>query len=104
MAIGPVLAKRGIAFEPAGATRLHPEANEIELGDGRRLGYDYLVIATGPDLAFDEVPGLGPGPYPIHLPARSCLRGPRGLGGIRPRPRPGGDRGRAGRVLLWPRL
>ena len=25
-----------------------------------RLGYDYLVIATGPELAFDEVPGLGP--------------------------------------------
>ena len=60
VAIGPVLAKRGIAFESAGATRLHPEANEIELADGRRLGYDYLVIATGPDLAFDEIPGLGP--------------------------------------------
>ena len=27
---------------------------------GRELGYDYLVIATGPKLAFDEVPGLGP--------------------------------------------
>ncbi len=60
VSIAPVLAKRGIAFEPGGAKRLHPELNEIELADGRRLGYDYLVIATGPDLAFDEVPGLGP--------------------------------------------
>ena len=24
------------------------------------VNYDYLVIATGPDLAFDEIPGLGP--------------------------------------------
>ena len=28
--------------------------------DGRRLTYDYLVIATGPALAFDEIEGLGP--------------------------------------------
>jgi sulfide:quinone oxidoreductase len=39
---------------------VHPQRNEIELNDGRTVGYDYLVIATGPDLAFDEVPGLGP--------------------------------------------
>jgi sulfide:quinone oxidoreductase len=32
----------------------------MELEDGRSLDYDYLVIATGPKLAFDEVPGLGP--------------------------------------------
>lgn len=37
-----------------------PEENLVELGDGTRLNYDYLVIATGPKLAFDEVPGLGP--------------------------------------------
>ncbi|HTT40759.1 MAG TPA: FAD-dependent oxidoreductase, partial [Burkholderiales bacterium] len=28
--------------------------------DGGSVKYDYLVIATGPKLAFDEVPGLGP--------------------------------------------
>ncbi|PWB58773.1 MAG: pyridine nucleotide-disulfide oxidoreductase, partial [Betaproteobacteria bacterium] len=38
----------------------HPEKNQVELGDGTMLGYDYLVIATGPKLAFDEVEGLGP--------------------------------------------
>ena len=49
--------------------------NAIELNDGRRLSYDYLVIATGPALAFDEVPGLGPdGQQPLDLPCRSCSR------------------------------
>jgi len=32
----------------------------VELNDGQSLDYDYLVIATGPDLAFDEIAGLGP--------------------------------------------
>ncbi|MBK7657656.1 MAG: NAD(P)/FAD-dependent oxidoreductase [Betaproteobacteria bacterium] len=54
------LARKGIAFNPAGARRVHPESNQVELGDGSRLDYDYLVIATGPKLAFDEIEGLGP--------------------------------------------
>ncbi len=54
------LGKKGIAFNPAGAKRLHPQSNEIELGDGTMLSYDYVVIATGPKLAFDEIEGLGP--------------------------------------------
>ncbi len=56
----PVMAKKGIGFTPVGAKRVHPADNRIELNDGTSLTYDYLVIATGPDLAFDEVPGLGP--------------------------------------------
>jgi sulfide:quinone oxidoreductase len=58
--IAPLLARKGIDFVAGGAKRLHAERNELELNDGRTLAYDYLVIATGPDLAFDEVPGLGP--------------------------------------------
>ena len=54
------LAKKGIACNPAGAKRLHPDRNQVELGDGSMLDYDYLVIATGPKLAFDEIEGLGP--------------------------------------------
>jgi sulfide:quinone oxidoreductase len=57
---GPYLAKRGIAFDPRGAKRVHPERNQVELGDGAMLDYDYLIIATGPKLAFEEVEGLGP--------------------------------------------
>lgn len=32
----------------------------IELIGGGSVSYDYLVIATGPDLAFDEIEGFGP--------------------------------------------
>jgi len=54
------LKKFGIGFDAAGAKRVRPEANRIELNDGREIAYDYLVIATGPALAFDEIEGLGP--------------------------------------------
>ncbi|HMR54413.1 MAG TPA: FAD-dependent oxidoreductase [Amaricoccus sp.] len=55
-----IFAQTGIALHPQGARRLHPAERRIELGDGASLTYDYLVIATGPELAFDEVEGLGP--------------------------------------------
>ncbi|WP_374282489.1 NAD(P)/FAD-dependent oxidoreductase [Novosphingobium sp.] len=56
----PIMAKKGIGFTSVGARRVHPAENRIELNDGSSVSYDYLVIATGPDLAFDEVAGLGP--------------------------------------------
>lgn len=52
--------KHGIEFHSQGARRLHPDGNRMELNDGSVISYDFLVIATGPKLAFDEVPGLGP--------------------------------------------
>lgn len=58
--IAPILAKRKIDFDPAGVKRVHPAENRLELADGRSLDYDFLIIATGPKLAFDEVEGLGP--------------------------------------------
>jgi sulfide:quinone oxidoreductase len=54
------LGKHGIAFIDVPAARVHAAENRIELADGRSLDYDYLVLTTGPRLAFDEVPGLGP--------------------------------------------
>ena len=39
---------------------MHHAENRIEMLDGSSLDYDYLVIATGPDLAFDEIEGFGP--------------------------------------------
>jgi len=56
----PVFKKKGIAFRGIGAAKVMPERNQLELSDGMLLDYDYLVIATGPELAFDEIPGLGP--------------------------------------------
>lgn len=40
--------------------RLQPQDNRLGLNDGTTIDYDYLVIATGPKLAFEEVEGLGP--------------------------------------------
>ncbi len=59
-AVEPYLAKHGIAFLSTGARRVHPERNQVELGDGSMMAYDILAIATGPKLAFDEIEGLGP--------------------------------------------
>ena len=52
--------KHGIEFHGQGVKRLHPESNRLELNDDTTVEYDYLVIATGPKLAFEEVEGLGP--------------------------------------------
>lgn len=56
----PVFQKKDIEFTGVGAARVVPESSTIELRNGAILPYDYLVIATGPELAFDEIPGLGP--------------------------------------------
>ncbi|WP_438276415.1 NAD(P)/FAD-dependent oxidoreductase [Nitrobacter sp.] len=58
--LAPVLKQRGIELRPEGAKRVEPAENRIQLNNGTSVYYDYLIIATGPDLAFDEVPGLGP--------------------------------------------
>lgn len=54
------LAGRGITFVPTAAKKVAPEAKQVELVDGTLVDYDYLVITTGPRLAFERVPGLGP--------------------------------------------
>jgi sulfide:quinone oxidoreductase len=58
--LAPVMARKNIRLFDQGAKRVDPAANRIELADATSISYDYLVIATGPDLAFDEIPGLGP--------------------------------------------
>ncbi len=56
----PCFSKKKIKFNSSGVRRVHPSENRLELGDDSSLDYDFLVIATGPRLAFNEVPGLGP--------------------------------------------
>lgn len=58
--IRPALERKGIEFVAQRVTRIDAEGNALELLDGTRLDYDYLVITTGPRLSFDEVPGAGP--------------------------------------------
>jgi len=63
----PVLAQFGIGFDATGAGRVLPQESRIALNDGRTLDYDFLVIATGPALAFDEIEGLGPAANSISI-------------------------------------
>jgi sulfide:quinone oxidoreductase len=58
--LAPVMQKKGINFIQKAAVKVDPLNNKIDLADGSSESYDYLIIATGPRLAFDEVPGLGP--------------------------------------------
>jgi sulfide:quinone oxidoreductase len=58
--LAPTMAKKGIKFITIPAEKLHPAENRLELVDGTSISYDYIVIATGPELAFDEIEGLGP--------------------------------------------
>lgn len=61
--LAPLMAKHGIKFTSVGAKQIKADQNAIELNDGTTVNYDYLIIATGPELAFDEIPGLGPDQY-----------------------------------------
>ena len=56
--LGPHLEKKGIKFVAQTVTRIAADENAVELADGTRIDYDYLVLTTGPKLAFDEVPGF----------------------------------------------
>ena len=58
--IAPYLQKKGIDFIGKPVTAIDAVGNRLTLEGGQTLPYDYLVIATGPKLSFDEVPGAGP--------------------------------------------
>ncbi|MBT3504754.1 MAG: NAD(P)/FAD-dependent oxidoreductase [Piscirickettsiaceae bacterium] len=61
--IGPYLNAKNIVFSSAGVDEILAEKNQVKLGDSQVLDYDYLIVATGPKLAFDEIEGLGPEGY-----------------------------------------
>ena len=58
--IGPLLQRKNIGFIAQPVSAIDAAAKRLTLGDGSLCEYDYLVIATGPKLSFDEVPGAGP--------------------------------------------
>jgi len=58
--IGQHFRRKNIDFVASPVTRIDAEGNSIALQDGQNLNYDFLVITTGPRLAFEEVPGSGP--------------------------------------------
>jgi len=58
--IAPALAKKGIEFIAQAVTEIQADKNTVVLMDGQIVNYDYLIITTGPKLAFDEIEGTGP--------------------------------------------
>ena len=58
----PALKNKDIGFTPSPAVHIDIAGNCVRTADGLWHSYDYLIICTGPRLAFEEVPGLGPAP------------------------------------------
>lgn len=55
----PVLSKKGIKFVHDALQQVDMKASVIHTRE-QSLHYDYLLLATGPALDFDAVPGIGP--------------------------------------------
>ncbi|MBI5561914.1 MAG: FAD-dependent oxidoreductase [Deltaproteobacteria bacterium] len=58
--LGPCLGKKGIEFIAEAASGIDPVKGAVITASGAAVAYDYLIIATGAHLAFEEVAGLGP--------------------------------------------
>jgi len=58
-----IFEKHGIEFIAEAAAEVRPADNRVLLADDSIIEYDYLVVATGPKLAFDDIEGLGPMGY-----------------------------------------
>jgi sulfide:quinone oxidoreductase len=58
--IKPYLDRKGINFICDTVTKIDPKDNTLELSKGEAVSYDYLVIISGPRLAFEEIEGSGP--------------------------------------------
>jgi sulfide:quinone oxidoreductase len=54
------LKKKKINFIAQRVDKIDAANSKLELANGEQVDYDYLIIATGPKLAFDEVEGSGP--------------------------------------------
>ncbi len=61
--VKPYLARKNIDFVDEPASGIRAAQNVLVTRSGKELAYDYLVICTGPKLAFDEIPGMGPGKH-----------------------------------------
>lgn len=57
--LAKIVPRQGIELILDTVTAIDPRSKQIRLKD-QTLNYDYVVIATGPELALDALPGLGP--------------------------------------------
>jgi sulfide:quinone oxidoreductase len=58
--LAPLYGRKGIRFVQEAAAAIDVEAHTVTTASGSRIDYDKLLVATGPRLAFERVPGLGP--------------------------------------------
>ncbi len=58
--IKPYLDRKGINFIHGTVTEIDANGNKLSIDSGETVEYDYLVIVTGPRLAFEEIEGSGP--------------------------------------------
>ena len=59
LSLKDILVPKGINFVHGGAESIDPDKSIVKTSSGE-FPYDYLIIATGPYLAFEEVSGLVP--------------------------------------------
>ncbi|HUX41654.1 MAG TPA: FAD-dependent oxidoreductase [Rectinemataceae bacterium] len=58
--VEPILKKRGMDFVHDEVVKVLPEQNKVLTKSGKEIAYDELVLATGANLKWEAVPGLGP--------------------------------------------
>ncbi|MBJ7328377.1 MAG: FAD-dependent oxidoreductase [Solirubrobacteraceae bacterium] len=59
-ALAPLYAKKRIRFINEAATKIDTAAHSVTTSGGAEIAYDKLLVGTGPRLAFEKIPGLGP--------------------------------------------
>ncbi|WP_190600392.1 NAD(P)/FAD-dependent oxidoreductase [Candidatus Vesicomyidisocius sp. SY067_SCS001] len=62
----PYLKRKNIELIIGEANEIKPNDNQVMVGN-QVINYDYLVLATGPKLAFDEIEGLGPEGHSVSI-------------------------------------
>lgn len=79
--LAPIYKRLGVTFHQAKATAIWPDGDDADprpgvdieftepgrTGQTRRIRYDYLVNATGPQLKFGMTPGLGPDGHSVSV-------------------------------------
>lgn len=58
--VSKTMENRGVEFILDEATKVEPESNQVQTASGKTFTYDFLVVATGAELNWDAVKGLGP--------------------------------------------
>jgi sulfide:quinone oxidoreductase len=56
----PLYDGKDIDFVNEAAARIDVDAHTVATESGEEIAYDKLLVATGPRLAFEKIPGLGP--------------------------------------------